>query len=70
MKSQLYLVSAALLLIVFINVSFVPVYAAGEEDHGMDVVIIIDTSGSMRKTDSERIAIEAANYSIRNLLNL
>ncbi len=64
MKSQLYLVSAALLLIVFINVSFVPVYAAGEEDHGMDVVIIIDTSGSMRKTDSERIAIEAAKLFI------
>lgn len=40
------------------------VCAAGMEDQGMDIVIIIDTSGSMKSTDSERIAIEAAKLFI------
>ncbi|MCR5322053.1 MAG: VWA domain-containing protein [Lachnospiraceae bacterium] len=31
-----------------------------DENGGMDVVIVVDTSGSMRQTDSERIAVEAA----------
>lgn len=39
-------------------------YESGLEDGGLDVVIVIDTSGSMKQTDSDRIAIEAAKLFI------
>lgn len=40
------------------------VMAADFGDSGVDIVIIIDTSGSMRQTDKDQIAIEAAKLFI------
>lgn len=34
--------------------------AADMDSGGLDVVIVVDTSGSMKQTDSERLAVEAA----------
>ena len=36
------------------------VNAADMDASGLDVVIVVDTSGSMKQTDSERLAVEAA----------
>lgn len=41
-----------------------PVMAADLGDRGVDIVIIIDSSGSMKQTDPDQIAIEAAKLFI------
>jgi len=38
----------------------VPVKGASIDGNGLDIVIVIDTSGSMKRTDEDRLAVEAA----------
>lgn len=53
-------------IILLIELLFIPLKAQASDfgDSGVDVVIVVDTSGSMKSTDPERIAIEAANLFI------
>ena len=59
-----HVLALILVLSLAVNTGRINVAAAGTENRGMDIAIIIDTSGSMRQTDSERIAIEAAKLFI------
>lgn len=48
------------ILVLSLILTSIPVFAAGTGAGGMDVVVVIDTSGSMKFTDSQRIALDAA----------
>ncbi|MCL2199249.1 MAG: VWA domain-containing protein, partial [Defluviitaleaceae bacterium] len=49
-----------IVIVLIFALSSAPVYAATPAD-GIDAILIIDTSGSMRTADPERVALEAAS---------
>lgn len=63
---RIYSLAFALILILLtaVNLTGIHAAAAGMEDKGMDVVVILDMSGSMWKTDPDRISVEAAKLFI------
>lgn len=56
-------------ILVILLLPFQKITAAEDLDSGLDVVIVIDTSGSMRQTDPNKIAIEAAKLFIDMMEN-
>ncbi len=57
---KLMLICMAVVLLLLTGSNQLLVDAAGMDAAGLDVVIVVDSSGSMKKTDSDRLAVEAA----------
>ena len=66
MKKKHFLRYAALFVTILFMLTFLPLisFAAGSDSFDFDVILVVDTSGSMRRTDPDNLARTAANMFI------